>query len=51
MNLLIADQSIRVIDLEGQMIRELTLDPAANCQPIAPTETARDHPRHVSGIS
>ena len=26
--LLIADQSIRVIDLDGQLIRELTLDPS-----------------------
>jgi Transposase and inactivated derivatives len=33
--LLIADQSIRVIDLEGQLIRELTLDPGRNYQPIA----------------
>jgi transposase InsO family protein len=33
--LLIADQSIRVIDLEGELIRELTLDPSRNYQPIA----------------
>jgi transposase InsO family protein len=32
--LLIADQSIRVIDLEGQLIRELTLDPKRNYQPL-----------------
>jgi transposase InsO family protein len=32
--LLIADQSIRVIDLQGQLIRELTLDPSRNYQPI-----------------
>jgi transposase InsO family protein len=32
--LLIADQSIRVIDLEGQLIRELTLDPSRTYQPI-----------------
>ena len=32
--LLIADQNIRVIDLEGQLIRELTLDPSRNYQPI-----------------
>jgi hypothetical protein len=31
----IADQSIRVIDLEGQLIRELTLDPSRNYQPLA----------------
>jgi transposase InsO family protein len=32
--LLIADQSIRVIDLEGQLIRELTLDPDRIYQPL-----------------
>jgi hypothetical protein len=32
--LLIADQSVRVIDSEGQLIRELTLDPSRNYQPI-----------------
>ena len=32
--LLIADQNIRVIDLHGQLIRELTLDPSRNYQPL-----------------
>jgi transposase InsO family protein len=32
--LLIADQEIRVIDLEGELIRELTLDPSRNYQPL-----------------
>jgi transposase InsO family protein len=32
--LLIADQSVRVIDLEGQLIRELTLDPNRDYQPL-----------------
>jgi transposase InsO family protein len=32
--LLIADQNIRVIDLNGQLIRELTLDPSRNYQPL-----------------
>jgi transposase InsO family protein len=32
--LLIADHSIRVIDLHGELIRELTLDPNRNYQPI-----------------
>jgi transposase InsO family protein len=35
--LLIADQHIRVIDLQGQLIRELTLDPTRNYQPLTPT--------------
>jgi hypothetical protein len=32
--LLIADQNIRVIDLHCELIRELTLDPSRNYQPI-----------------
>jgi transposase InsO family protein len=32
--LLIADHSIRVIDLQGELIRELTLDPNRNYQPL-----------------
>jgi hypothetical protein len=32
--LLITDQQIRVIDLQGQLIRELTLDPTRNYQPL-----------------
>jgi hypothetical protein len=32
--LLIADQNIRVIDSEGEMIRELTLDTSRNYQPL-----------------
>ena len=34
--LLIADQDIRVIDLNGELIRELTLDPSRIYQPLAP---------------
>jgi hypothetical protein len=32
--LLIADQEIRVIDLDGQLLRQLTLDPTRTYQPI-----------------
>ena len=32
--LLIADQSVRVIDLNGELIRELTLDPSRVYQPL-----------------
>jgi transposase InsO family protein len=32
--LLIADQSVRVITLEGELIRELTLDPSRDYQPL-----------------
>ena len=34
--LLIADQEIRVIDSNGELIRELTLDPSRVYQPVAP---------------
>jgi hypothetical protein len=30
----IGDQNIRVIDLQGELIRELTLDPSRNYQPL-----------------
>ena len=33
--LLIADRSIRVIDLQSELIRELTLDPGRNYQPLS----------------
>jgi transposase InsO family protein len=49
--LLIADQSIRVIDLQGELIRELTLDPSRNYQPISPAYDVSDVPTHVSGMS
>jgi transposase InsO family protein len=49
--LLIADQSIRVIDSEGELIRELTLDPSRNYQPISSAYDVLDVPTHVSGMS
>jgi hypothetical protein len=33
--LLIADLNVRVIDAEGELIRELTLDPSRIYQPLA----------------
>jgi transposase InsO family protein len=33
--LLVADRSIRVIDLNGELIRDLTLDPSRDYQPLA----------------
>ena len=35
--LLIADKQIRIIDTDGQLLRELTLDPSRNYQPITHT--------------
>jgi hypothetical protein len=49
--LLIADRNIRVIDLQGELIRELTLDPSRNYQPISPAYDVSDVPTHVSGMS
>jgi hypothetical protein len=49
--LLIADQKIRVIDLQGELIRELTLDPSRNYQPISAAYDVSDVPTHVSGMS
>jgi hypothetical protein len=34
---LIADESVRVIDLDGQLLRQLTLDPTGTYQPITAT--------------
>jgi transposase InsO family protein len=49
--LLIADQSVRVIDLNGELIRELTLDPSRIYQPLAGSERVYDVPRHLSPMS
>jgi len=46
-----AEQSIRVIELEGQLIRELTLDPSRSYQPISQVCHVHDVPTHVSGTS
>jgi len=35
--LLVAGQNVRVIDLDGELIRELTLDPSRDYQPLAGT--------------
>jgi len=49
--LLIADLEIRVIDSHGELIRELTLDPARLYQPLGRTSRVQDVPTHVSGMS
>lgn len=49
--LLIADQSIRVIDQHGQLIRELTLDPSRTYQPISTPYDVHNVPTHMSGMS
>jgi transposase InsO family protein len=49
--LLIADRDVRVIDSNGELLRELTLDPDRVYQPIGRTSNVRDVPTHVSGMS
>ena len=49
--LLIADREIRVIDLNGELIRELTLDPSRPYQPLRRRTTVQDVPTHTSGMS
>ena len=49
--LLIADQEIRVIDSNRELIRELTLDPSRCYQPLGRRSRVQDVPAHVSGMS
>jgi transposase InsO family protein len=49
--LLIADREIRVIDANGELLRELTLDPSRIYQPMGKTSSVHDVPTHVSGMS
>jgi len=49
--LLIADQNIRVIDANGELIRELTLDPSRVYQPLGRRSRVQDVPTHESGMS
>ena len=49
--LLIADQNIRVIDANGELIRELTLDASRIYQPLGRRSRVQDVPTHVSGMS
>jgi hypothetical protein len=50
--LLIADRDIRIIDQQtGQLIRELTLDPTRDYQPLKRTRNVYYVPRHPSRMS
>jgi hypothetical protein len=49
--LLIANQSIRVIDLDGELIRELTLDPSRDTSRSRAPERVYHVPRHLSPMS
>jgi hypothetical protein len=40
-----------VIDLQGELIRELTLDPGRNYHSISAAYNVTDVPTHVSGMS
>jgi transposase InsO family protein len=49
--LLIADLQIRVIDSNGELLRELTLDPGRPYQPLGRGSRVQHVPTHVSGMS
>jgi hypothetical protein len=49
--LLVADAQVHVIDEEGVLLRELTLDPTRDYQPMGKTYTVSDVLRQVSGMS
>jgi hypothetical protein len=49
--LLIADREIHVIDSNGELIRELTLDPSRCYQPLGRRSRVQDVPTHVSGMT
>jgi transposase InsO family protein len=49
--LLIADRDIRIIDSQGQLIRELALDPNRTYQPLQSRRNVYDVPRHQSPMS
>jgi hypothetical protein len=40
-----------VIDADGQLIRELTLDPSRSYQPISPAYDVHNAPTQVSGMT
>jgi hypothetical protein len=48
--LLIAEPDVRVIDANGELLRELTLDPSCVYQPLGRGPRVQDVPTHVSGI-
>jgi transposase InsO family protein len=49
--LLIADRDVRVIDANGELLRELTLDPTRVYQPLGDQSRVQNVPTHVSGMS
>jgi transposase InsO family protein len=49
--LLIADRNVRVVDANGELLRELTLDPSRIYQALGRRSTVQDVPTHVSGMS
>ena len=49
--LLIADAHVRVVREDGQLLRELTLDPRRDYQPMRPATAVHNVLRQVSGMS
>jgi hypothetical protein len=49
--LLIADDQVHIVDADGVLLRELTLDPTRDYQPLRPPTVVLDVLRQVSGMS
>ena len=49
--LFVADRTVRVVGPDGDLIRELTLDPSRNYQPLGHPRLVSDVVRHVSTMS
>ena len=49
--LLVADAQVHVIDADGVLLRELTLDPTRDYQPLGTPTVVHDVLRQVSGMS
>ena len=49
--LFVADAEVRVLDADGNLLRELTLDPSRLYQPLGPPTVVLDVVRQVSAMS
>ena len=49
--LLVAGRDIRVLSSDGQLLRQLTLDPSRDYQPQTRTEGVHYAPRHLSTMT
>lgn len=49
--LLVADAEVHIVDTDGVLLRQLTLDPTRDYQPLGTSTVVRDVLRQVSGMS